>query len=160
MRLALYQPEIPQNTGTLMRLGACVGIGIDIIDPCGFVWDDAKLKRAGMDYRELATVTRHTGWDEFYKTVTPRRLILLDTKADIDYLDFDFQQTDILMVGRESDGVPDPVFSDCHHQIKISMQPGARSLNVAVAASMVLGEALRQTRGIKNDNIGTKDNSF
>ncbi|MBY0377588.1 MAG: tRNA methyltransferase, partial [Gammaproteobacteria bacterium] len=109
MRLALYQSEIPQNTGTLMRLGACVGVGIDIIEPCGFVWDDARLKRAGMDYMELANVTRHSSFEEFLGNITPARLILLDTKATTDYLDFEFHPDDILMVGREGDGVPDDV---------------------------------------------------
>lgn len=187
MRLALYQPEIPQNTGTLMRLGACMGVGIDIIEPCGFIWDDARLKRAGMDYMELANVTRHPSFEEFLKSLdchplrrlavamtenkqrhceeqllrgnpkvlennerkecnlTPSRLILLDTKATTDYLDFEFHPNDVLMVGRESDGVPDNVFNACAHKLKISMLSGVRSLNVAIAASMVLGEALRQT---------------
>lgn len=146
MRLALYQPEIPQNTGTLMRLGACVGVGIDIIEPCGFIWDDARLKRAGMDYMDLANVKRHPSWEEFSCKIAPSRLILLDTKATLDYLDFKFQPSDILMVGQESDGVPHDVFNACPHRLKISMLSGVRSLNVAIAASMVLGEALRQTR--------------
>ena len=146
MRLALYQPEIPQNTGTLMRLGACMGVGIDIIDPCGFIWDDARLKRAGMDYMELVNVTRHPSFEEFLTKIIPARLILLDTKATVDYLDFEFHPDDVLMVGKESDGVPDNVFNACAHKLKISMLSGVRSLNVAIAASMVLGESLRQTR--------------
>ena len=146
MRLALYQPEIPQNTGTLIRLGACVGVGIDVIEPCGYIWDDARLKRAGMDYMELANVTRHATWDAFQQQLNLSRLILLDTKASTDYLDFEFQPDDILMVGRESDGVPEMVFNATHYQVKISMLSERRSLNVAVAASIVLGEALRQTR--------------
>lgn len=147
MRLALYHPEIPQNTGTLIRLGACIGVGIDVIEPCGYIWDDARLKRAGMDYMELANVARHASWEAFQQQLKPARLILLDTKASTDYLDFKFQPDDILMVGRESDGVPDDVFKATDHQVKISMISERRSLNVAVAASIVLGEALRQTRG-------------
>lgn len=136
-----------------MRLGACVGVGIDIIEPCGFIWDDARLKRAGMDYMELANVTRYSSWEEFLGQTTPSRLILLDTKATTDYLDFKFQSSDILMVGREGDGVPDDVFDACPHRLKISMLSGVRSLNVAIAASMVLGEALRQTqKGASYDN--------
>jgi len=146
MRLALYQPEIPQNTGTLMRLGACMGVGIDVIEPCGFIWDDARLKRAGMDYMELANVIRHPSWEEFLGQTNLSRLILLDTKATINYLDFTFHPSDILMVGRESDGVPDDVFKACPHALKISMSENTRSLNVAIAASMVLGEALRQAK--------------
>ena len=153
MHLALYQPEIPQNTGTLMRLGACVGVGIDIIEPCGFIWDDARLKRAGMDYLELANVKRHPSFEEFLTNIIPARLILLDTKATVDYLDFEFHPDDILMVGKESDGVPDDVFNACPHRLKISMLAGVRSLNVAIAASMVLGESLRQTqKGASYDN--------
>jgi tRNA (cytidine/uridine-2'-O-)-methyltransferase len=161
MRLALFQPEIPQNTGTLIRLGACMGVGIDVIEPCGYVWDDARLKRAGMDYMELANVTRHSSWEMFYQQIKPARLILLDTKATIGYLNFEFKPSDILMVGRESDGVPDDVFKACNFQVKIPMLSERRSLNVAVAASIVLGEALRQTQGgSSHDNLGAKTNSI
>lgn len=142
MRLAFYQPEIPQNTGTLMRLCACFGIPFHIIEPCGFVWDDARLKRAGMDYRDIATVTRFATWDDFKNQ--QKRIILLDTKATTDYLDFSFQADDTLLLGRESNGVPENVFQSCF-SVKISMRPLCRSLNVAIAAGIVLGEALRQT---------------
>ncbi|MCX7338626.1 MAG: tRNA (cytidine(34)-2'-O)-methyltransferase [Alphaproteobacteria bacterium] len=150
MKLALYQPEIPQNVGTMIRLGSCLGVGIDIIDPCGFVWDDTRLKRAGMDYIDLATVTRHSCWDEFRHQASsppnPSRIILLDTKATLDYWDFSFHCSDILLVGQESCGVSDVVFDQCQYQVKIPMVSNRRSLNVAVAASVVLGEAIRQTR--------------
>lgn len=146
LHLALYQPEIPQNAGTLIRLAACVGLKLDIIEPCSFIFDDARLKRAGMDYVEIANIKRHQNWKAFRQTYTSSRLVLLDTKASTDYLDFVFQPNDILLVGRESDGVPDSVFQDTDYQVKIVMQPARRSLNVAVAASMVIGEALRQTR--------------
>lgn len=146
MRLALYQPEIPQNTGTLMRLGACMGVGIDIIEPCNFVWDDARLKRAGMDYMEIANVTRHCSWDMFVERISPSRLVLLDTKATTNYTDFEFKHSDVLMVGKESEGVPDAIFKFCPYSVKIAMSQNTRSLNVAIAASIVLGEALRQTQ--------------
>lgn len=146
LHLALYQPEIPQNAGALIRLAACVGINFDIIDPCSFILDDARLKRAGMDYVEIASIKRHQNWENFRQAYAARRVILLDTKADTNYLDFEFQSNDILLVGRESDGVPPSVFQSTDHQVKIMMQPLRRSLNVAVAASMVIGEALRQTR--------------
>ncbi|RZI46918.1 tRNA (cytidine(34)-2'-O)-methyltransferase [Candidatus Finniella inopinata] len=147
LHLALYQPEIPQNAGTLIRLAACVGIKLDIIEPCGFIFDDARLKRAGMDYGEIENIKRHQNWSAFFSFYTSHRLILLDTKAETNYLDFTFHSDDILLVGRESNGVPPDVFQNTRHQIKIAMQPHKRSLNVAVAASMVLGEALRQTKG-------------
>ncbi len=145
MRLALYQPEIPQNTGTLLRLGACLGVGVDIIEPCGFVWNDARLKRAGMDYMELVTVQRHVSWRSFKDQVTSR-LILLDAKATTSFLDFQFQPEDILVLGQESRGVPDSVYEEMSHQVIIPMVPGRRSLNVAISAAIVLSEALRQTK--------------
>ncbi len=149
MRLALYQPEIPQNTGTLLRLGACLGWGVDLIEPCGFVLDDARLKRAGMDYLQKVMLRRHPSWQEFRDSYPDHRKILLDTKGSVDYLDFSFQPCDILLLGRESDGVPDSVFQQTNHQLRINLQEGSRSLNVAIAAAMVVGEARRQLRGIE-----------
>lgn len=147
MRLALYQPEIPQNTGTLLRLGACLGVGVDIIEPCSFIWHDQKLKRAGMDYIELANVTRHPSWDHFQGTCGEKdqRIILVDVAGDINFCDFSFSSKDVLMMGQESVGVPKEVFDGVSHRVKIPMMPNCRSLNVAVAAAMVLTEALRQT---------------
>ncbi len=144
MRLCLYQPEIPQNAGTLLRLGACLHVAIDIIRPCGFAISDRQLKRAGMDYMEQAEKAFYDSFED-YKNANAGRLVLLDTKATIAYTDFAFLSTDRLVVGRESDGVPASVFDAMDHQIFIPMFPPMRSLNVAVAASMVLGEALRQT---------------
>lgn len=146
MRLALYQPEIPQNTGTLIRLGACLGVGIDIIEPCSFIFDDTRLKRAGMDYLEIANIQRHLDWANFQKNYQGQRIILLDTKADLNYLDFKFNPSDILLVGRESDGVPEDIYKQTDFQLKINMSTFTRSLNVAIAASMVIGEAFRQLR--------------
>ena len=148
LHLALYQPEIPQNTGTLIRFAACMGIKLDIIEPCGFVFDDTRLKRAGMDYLEIANINRHSDWDSFQNFYPQKRLILLDTKAKTNYLEFRFSPNDILLVGKESDGVPDSIFQNTDHQVKIIMQPFTRSLNMAVAASMVVGEALRQIRSV------------
>jgi tRNA (cytidine/uridine-2'-O-)-methyltransferase len=150
MRLALYQPEIPQNTGTLIRLAACLGVALDIIEPCGFVWDDRKLQRAGMDYRELALVERHGSFDAFQK-VLPGRMVLIDTKAKIPFTQFKFDPEDTLLLGKESVGVPDAVYQEIPDRVVIPMQPGCRSLNVAVAGAMVLSEALRQTNKFVNN---------
>ena len=147
MRIALYQPEIPQNTGTLMRLGACLGVPLDIIEPCNFVWQDQKLRRAGMDYMDLAQVTRHSSWEKFYQLQKDKgnRLILLDAQASTSFLDFSFQPSDVLLLGQESSGVPEEVHQQIPHQVIIPMQGGRRSLNMAISAAMVLTEALRQT---------------
>ncbi len=145
MRLALFEPDIAPNVGTLLRLGACLGIPVDIIEPCGFPLGDRGLRRAGMDYAEQAVLTRHDDWDSFAAARCGGRLLLLTTKADTRYIDFSFQAEDILIVGRESAGAPPAVHTACDHRITIPMAPGLRSLNVAVAAAMVLGEALRQT---------------
>ena len=149
MRLALFQPEIPQNTGTLLRLGACLNVPIDIIEPCGFIMSDKNLKRAGMDYLKNAVFKKHSSWHAFLERLeqqepTPR-LLLLTPQASTHYIDFTFKKDDVLMVGRESNGVPEEVFKQCTAHLKISMMPETRSINVALAAAMVLGEALRQT---------------
>jgi tRNA (cytidine/uridine-2'-O-)-methyltransferase len=144
IHLALYQPEIPQNTGTLMRMGACLNVPIDVIEPCGFVWNDQKLRRAGMDYMDIANVTRHESWQAFTQTYADRRLVLLDTRGDVDYHHFTFNPTDVLLLGQESVGVPADVFDFCVHKVRIPMQPGTRSLNMAMAGALVVGEALRQ----------------
>lgn len=147
MRLALFQPEIPQNTGTLMRLGACLGVPLDVIEPCGFIWNDQKLRRAGMDYIELANVERHVSWSKFYeaKRLSSARIVLLDAKAEESFVSFRFRPDDILLLGQESLGVPQEVAKMVQAQIVIPMRPDCRSLNVAVSAAMVLSEALRQT---------------
>ena len=145
MRLALFEPDIPQNTGSLLRLGACLGIGIDIIEPCGFLLTDRGLRRAGMDYVELAEMRRFTSWERFQADRGPGRLVLLSTKAAQPYTGFAFAPTDTLLVGRESAGVPEAVHAAVDARLIIPMRPGARALNVTQAAAMVLGEALRQT---------------
>jgi tRNA (cytidine/uridine-2'-O-)-methyltransferase len=146
MRLALFEPDIPQNAGGLIRLGACMNVPVDIIEPCGFLFDDARLKRAGMDYLELATVVRHVSWDAFARATTDR-MILLTTKASQNYVDFEFAPDDVLILGRESAGAPDHVHNAAAARLRVPMKRGLRSLNVALAGAMVLGEALRQTRG-------------
>ncbi|HQS84949.1 MAG: tRNA methyltransferase [Alphaproteobacteria bacterium 16-39-46] len=145
MRLVLYQPEIPQNAGTLLRVAACFGISVDMIEPFGFIFSERRMRRAGMDYIDSVNLSLHVSWKAFQAQQGKSRLILLTPTAPMSYVDFQFEKNDVLMVGRESDGVPEDVRRDCTHQISIPMRAGFRSLNVAVAASMVLGEALRQT---------------
>lgn len=147
LRIALYQPDIAGNAGTILRLGACLGIGVDIIEPAGFVLSDANLRRAGMDYIAAATLTRHINWKAFeeWQQSSGRRIVLGSTKAAQPYTGFTFRPDDILLFGRESAGVPDDVHNHADARILIPMQPGQRSLNVAVSAAMITGEALRQT---------------
>ncbi|MFV3131392.1 tRNA (cytidine(34)-2'-O)-methyltransferase [Niveispirillum sp. KHB5.9] len=142
-RLALYQPDIPQNAGTLMRLGACTGVGLDIIEPCGFILDDKRMKRSVMDYADHADVTRHVSWNAF-QAQCRGRLVLLTTRGAVPYTDITYHPDDILLLGRESAGVPDEVHGAADLRVLIPMRPGTRSLNVAIAAAMVLGEVLRQ----------------
>jgi tRNA (cytidine/uridine-2'-O-)-methyltransferase len=147
MRLALYQPDIPQNAGTLMRTAACLGVSVDLIGPAGFNMSDRAFKRAGLDYLDHVAISRHDSFATFQAARAPAaRLILLTSKAADDYLDFRFRTDDILMLGRESAGVPDAVHAVVDARVRIVLQPGLRSLNVAVAGAMVLGEALRQLR--------------
>lgn len=145
MRLALYQPDIPQNTGTLMRLCAAMNVPLDIVEPCGFAFDEKKIRRSAMDYMDHLDMARHSNWDQFQEANGPRRLILLTTKAAVPYTEFEFQANDTLLAGRESAGVPDDVHNAADARIVVPMHPGLRSLNVAVSCAMVLGEALRQT---------------
>lgn len=144
MRLALYEPDIPQNAGAILRLGACFGVAVDIIEPCGFVLDDRRLKRAAMDYFAHVTIVRHASWGSFRES-RPGRLVLLSTKARLPYHRFAFARDDVLLLGRETAGVPPEVAEAVDASVLIPMRPGLRSLNVALAAAMVLGEALRQT---------------
>lgn len=151
MRLALFQPDIPQNTGTLLRLGACLGVELDIIEPCGFVFSEANLKRAGMDYLHLVKYRRHDSWNDFleYRKNNQEeygRLVLLTTKTNTSYVDFEFKNNDILILGRESAGVPQEVHNLVDAKVTIPMTENARSINVAISGTMVLGEALRQTK--------------
>jgi len=150
MHLALYQPDIPQNTGAILRLGACLDVAVDLIEPCGFVWSDRRLRRAGMDYLEGVTLSRHASWAAFQaaRATTGSRLVLLTTQGDVRYDAFAFRPTDTLLVGRESAGVPQEVHAAADARVVIPLAPPARSLNVALAASIVLSEALRQTRSL------------
>jgi tRNA (cytidine/uridine-2'-O-)-methyltransferase len=147
MRLALYQPDIAQNTASLIRLGACLGVGVDIIEPCGFLFSDAGFRRAGMDYLEMASVSRHSSWSAYLAARDAGRLVVLTTKVSTSYISFAFDPADTLLLGRESAGVPQEVHDRADARLRIPLRPGLRSINVAQAGAMVLGEALRQTDG-------------
>ena len=145
MRLALYEPDIPQNTGAILRLAACCGVAVDLIEPFGFLWEDRRLKRAGMDYLDRVEIARHSSWEKFCAARGDNRLVLLTTRGTTPYHRFAFRANDTLLLGRESSGVPDEVHEAAAARVAIPLRPGLRSLNVALAAAMVLGEALRQT---------------
>jgi tRNA (cytidine/uridine-2'-O-)-methyltransferase len=149
MRIALYQPDIPQNTGTILRLCACLGIEAHIIAPAGFPTSDRAFRRAGMDYLDAVTLVRHSSWQAFetWRRARGARLLLFTTAATLSYLDYRYRADDVLLFGRESAGVPGEVHQAADARLRIPMKPGLRSLNVAVAAAMAAGEALRQTAG-------------
>lgn len=147
MRLALFQPDIPQNLGASLRLGACLGVPVDVIEPCGFPLSDRAVRRAAMDYAERAEAVRHPGWADFLHRKGERRLLLFTTKGARPFHQFEYRASDILLFGRESAGVPDDVHAAADARLMIPLVPGARSLNVVTAAAMALGEALRQTDG-------------
>lgn len=147
IRLGLFEPEIPENTGTLLRMGACLNVGLDIIHPCGFIFSHRRLRRAGMDYITHSHYQEHDTWDTFYNHArhTHRRLVLVDADpTGIPYTQFTFTSEDVLIMGKESSGVPPDVAKTCDAIIRIPMAHGMRSLNVAIAAAIVVGEALRQ----------------
>jgi tRNA (cytidine/uridine-2'-O-)-methyltransferase len=150
MRLALFEPDIPQNTGAMLRLGACLGVGIDIVGQPGFVLSDARLRRAGLDYIRLADIGRHADFPA-WRAAQPGRVLLLTTRGDTDFRAVHYRPDDALLVGRESAGVPDTVHESADVRVTIPLAPAARSLNVALAAAMVLTEALRQTLGFPGD---------
>lgn len=153
MRLALYQPDIAPNVGTIIRLAACMGVPVELIEPCGFPFDKRIVRRAALDYFDHVTLTRHPSWSAFLaaRAAMPGRLVLLTTKADQAYQSFRFRRSDILLAGRESAGTPTEVHEAAEARIRIRMRRGLRSLNVAVACAMVLGEALRQTGQFPGD---------
>jgi tRNA (cytidine/uridine-2'-O-)-methyltransferase len=153
MRLALYQPDMPSNTGAMMRLCACLGVAMDIIEPCGFPFDVAKLRRTAMDYIDHVDYARHRSWDDFIGQIGKKRLVLMTTKAAMPYTDFVFQSDDVIMVGRESAGVPADVHSRADARIVIPILTPLRSLNVAMSAGIALAEALRQ---VKNYSSATR----
>lgn len=145
--LALYQPDIPQNTGTLLRLGACLGVPVHVIGPAGFDLSDRALKRAGMDYLEHASLVRHSGWTAFldWAGAAGSRIVLATTRAEGPFHRFAFTANDVILLGRESAGVPQAVHDRADARVSIPMRPGLRSVNVALAGAMIVAEALRQT---------------
>ena len=145
MRIALFEPEIAGNVGAVLRLGACMGVAIDLVEPMGFVWDDRRVRRAAMDYIDHVSITRHAGFDAFKNTIGGQRLVLFTTKSDQSPYDFSFAPDDVLLFGKESAGVPAAVAEVCDARLRIPMMPQVRSMNLASTAAMVLGEALRQT---------------
>ncbi len=145
MRIALYEPEIAANVGAVLRLGACMGAAVDLIEPMGFAWDDRRVRRAAMDYIDHVSVTRHADFAAFRAAVGTARLVLLSTKATRSPYDFAFAPDDVLLFGKESAGVPDAVAAACPARLRLPMRAQVRSLNLAVSAALTLGEALRQT---------------
>jgi tRNA (cytidine/uridine-2'-O-)-methyltransferase len=153
MRIVLYQPDIPQNTGTILRLAACLNFSVDIIGPTGFDMSDRSLRRAGMDYIDRVKLTRHISFEDFAANqgTDPRRIILMTTRGSQNYTDFKFGESDCILFGRESSGVPDKVMNTATAKLKIPMVSGLRSLNLAVSVAMVVGEALRQLDRFPNE---------
>lgn len=153
MRVALFEPDIPQNAGTIIRTAACLGIAVDLIEPCGFVLSDRQFRRAGLDYVERAVISRAPSWAAFRaaQAAAGRRTVLLTTRAATAYTRFRYRACDVLLLGRESGGVPDAVHAEADARVRIVLADGCRSLNVAMACAMVLGEALRQTEGLPLD---------
>lgn len=145
MRIALFEPEIAGNVGAVLRLGACMGVAVDLIEPMGFTWDDRRVRRTAMDYIDHVEVTRHADFAAFLATIGTARLILFSSKAQASPYDHVFDPADILLFGKESAGVPDHVASRCDMALRIPMRPEVRSLNLATSAALALGEALRQT---------------
>lgn len=144
MRIALYQPEIAGNVGAVLRLGACLGCAVDLIEPLGFAWDDRRVRRTAMDYIDAVEIDRHSDWAAF-RLARPERLMLLTTRGTTSLYHAAFRPDDILLLGRESGGVPDDVASQCTASVRIPIRAAVRSLNLATAAALALGEALRQT---------------
>ncbi len=153
MRIALYEPDIPQNTGTILRLAACLGVEAHIVEPTGFPSSDRAFRRAGMDYLDQVSIVRHSSWQAFEAWRGPKglRLILFTTSAAVSYLDHGYRPDDVLMFGRESAGVPAAIHAAADVQLLVPMRPGLRSINVAMVAAMALGEAMRQTNGLRNE---------
>lgn len=151
MHLVLFQPEIPQNVGTLIRFAACMGISLDIIEPCGFLFTDKHLKRSGMDYIDLASVQRFSSWQAFCELRKDCRRIAITPDSSQKYTDFSFSSSDLLIMGQESTGFPPEILQSCHKKVAIPMLPERRSLNMAIAASIVTMEALRQTHQLPGE---------
>ena len=145
MRIALFEPEIAGNVGAVLRLAACMGAAVDLIEPIGFIWDDRRVRRAAMDYIDHVSITRHAGFEAFRETIGARRLVLFTTKASRSAYEFEYRPDDVLLFGKESAGVPASVAETCDARVRIPLRPEVRSLNLATAAALALGEALRQT---------------
>jgi tRNA (cytidine/uridine-2'-O-)-methyltransferase len=148
MRIALYEPEIAGNVGAILRLGACLGTPVDLIEPLGFVWNDARVRRAAMDYIDHVSITRHRDFAAFRASIGTARLILLTTKASQSAYEFAFLPGDVLLFGKESAGVPTEIAAACEARIRLPMREGVRSMNLALSAALATGEALRQTGGL------------
>jgi tRNA (cytidine/uridine-2'-O-)-methyltransferase len=144
MRVALFEPEIAGNVGAVLRLGACMGVAVDLIEPMGFAWDDRRVRRTAMDYIDHVEVRRHTGFEAFRETVGPSRLVLFTTKARQSAYEFAFRADDVLLFGKESAGVPRHVVEACQEMVRIPMRGAVRSLNLATSTALAVGEALRQ----------------
>jgi tRNA (cytidine/uridine-2'-O-)-methyltransferase len=153
MRLALYQPDIPQNCGTILRMAACFQVSVDIIEPCGFIFDDRRLRRSGMDYLDQVDFVKHQSWESFLGARGTCRLVLATTRASVPLPTFSFSADDIIVLGRESAGVPETVADQCDAKIRIPMAPECRSLNVALSAAIILGEAMRQTNSFPDEGF-------
>lgn len=142
----MFQPDIPQNLGSMMRLCACLDVPLDIIEPCGFIWNKKKIEQSALDYYQSVSLTKHISWDKFRENTQGSRIILMTTKASKPYTEFEFQKNDILLAGRESSGVPEYVHEAAGGRILIPMENNQRSLNIVNATAMITGEALRQTK--------------
>lgn len=145
MRIALFEPEIAGNVGAILRLSACLGASVDLIEPMGFRWDDRRVRRAAMDYIDHVEIARHADFDAFRSTIGSRRLVLFTTKSTLSAYEFSFMPDDVLLFGKESAGVPTAVADACDARVRIPLCPQVRSLNLATSAALALGEALRQT---------------
>lgn len=148
MRIALFEPEIAGNVGAILRLGACMGAAVDLIEPMGFDWDDRRVRRTAMDYIDHVTVVHHADFDAFQSTVGSARLVLFTTKSDQSAYDFNFLPDDVLLFGKESAGVPVAIADICQARLRIPMRPQVRSMNLATSAALALGEGLRQTSNL------------
>jgi tRNA (cytidine/uridine-2'-O-)-methyltransferase len=145
MRIALFEPEIPGNVGAVLRLGACLGVAVDLIEPMGFAWDDRRVRRTAMDYIDHVVIARHAGFEAFRRTIGSQRLVLFTTKSRQSSYEFGFRADDILLFGKESAGVPPAVADASDARVRIPMRAQVRSMNLATSAALALGEALRQT---------------
>jgi tRNA (cytidine/uridine-2'-O-)-methyltransferase len=150
MRIALFEPEIAQNVGAILRLGACLGAAVDLIEPMGFEWDDRRVRRTAMDYIDHVAIAHHAGFDAFRASIGSQRLVLFTTKSRQSAYDFGFMADDVLLFGKESAGVPAAVADVCGARLRIPMRPQVRSMNLATTAALALGEALRQTASLPN----------